>query len=268
VGVSFVSHGVRIGVRVNDDATLEQLRSKLPPGATPLASPLVDHLYSLWIGGNGASRTTRQFHLLYAGASRLARTLDLDEVFAQLESALHSKVALAAPRRLFIHAGAVGWNGRAIVIPGRGLSGTTSLTAALVQAGATYYSDAYAVLDTSGRVHPYPTPLELRGEGNGASMSRSVEELGGQAGKRPLPIGLIALTQYKARTRWRPRPLSPAQALLALLDNTVVAQQRPQFALATLGAAVPDALALRGPRGEADAIAPSLLAALREQANE
>jgi hypothetical protein len=32
--------------------------------------------------------------------------------------------------------------------------------AELVRAGATYYSDEFAVLDSRGRVHPFPRPSE------------------------------------------------------------------------------------------------------------
>jgi hypothetical protein len=58
---------------------------------------------------------TLRYHLLYVGAARLARTMDLEEVFKALESALHFQVAIAARHKLFIRAGVVGWQGRASV---------------------------------------------------------------------------------------------------------------------------------------------------------
>ena len=69
-----------------------------------------------------------------------------------------------ARRRVFLHAGAVAWNGLGIVIPGGTMSGKTSLVRELLQAGALYYSDEYAVLDDLGRLHPYPQPLGVRGK--------------------------------------------------------------------------------------------------------
>ena len=57
-----------------------------------------------------------------------------------------------------MHAGAVAWRDRGIVIPGRSHSGKTTLVRALVEA-ARYYSDEFAVLDPQGRLHPYPLPL-------------------------------------------------------------------------------------------------------------
>ena len=41
----------------------------------------------------------------------MARTLQLEEVLAGLESDLQQQIAALAPRRIFVHAGVVGWNG-------------------------------------------------------------------------------------------------------------------------------------------------------------
>src|SRR5262249_46651795 len=159
---------------------------------------------------------------LYVGAEILARTADRAEVIERLEWDLRWHIAQAARRRIFLHAGVVGWQGRAIVLPGRSFAGKSPLVAALVRAGATYYSDEYAVFDARGRVHPFPRPLSLRDEQGGQRLHR-VESLGGVAGVRPLPLGMIVLTEYRPGARWRPRRLSPGQAALAVIENTVPA---------------------------------------------
>jgi hypothetical protein len=264
-GMSFVCHGARIGIRTNDPAVLERLPPHLPPGWRPVASPLVDTLYSLRVGGQSARPGMHHYHLLYRGTERQARTLGLNEVFESLESQLHFSIALKARRKLFAHAGVVGWRGQAIVIPGRSLSGKTRLVAALVRAGAVYYSDEYAVFDRQGRVHPYPKPLSIREENGDPRKKWLVGELGGRSGTKPLPVGLITVTEYKPGTRWRPRVLSPGQALLALLANTVLAQRRPQLALTTLRRAVRCALALKGKRDEAEDVVASLLGQLAKE---
>ena len=74
-------------------------------------------------------------------------------------------VAEEARRGVFVHAGVVGWKGRALVLPGKSGAGKTTLVAELIRAGATYYSDEYAVLDERGRVHPYARPLAVRVDG-------------------------------------------------------------------------------------------------------
>jgi len=260
-GMCFDAYGRRIGIRVNNPEVLAQLPDCLPPGWKRVGSPIVEHLYSLLVGGNGGGGNVRRFNLLYAGSGRLARTMDIEEVFESLESHLHLTVAEAARDRLFVHAGVVGWRGKAIVLPGRTLSGKTTLVAALVRAGAAYYSDEYAVFDAGGRVHPYPKALSIR-DGNAARPRRApAAALGGLPGVKPLPVGLVAVTGYRPGARWRPRRLPPGQAILALLANTVPARRRPKVALATLLRVVSRAPVLKGVRGEAEEV----LAAMLEQ---
>lgn len=258
-GICFESYGLCIGIRVNQPELLERLPPHLPPGWEPARSPLVRRLYSLRAAEEGRSAAVRRFNLLYAGSARLARALELEELFALLESDLQLYVAERAWRRVFVHAGVVGWKGRAIVLPGRSFSGKTTLTAALVRAGATYYSDEYAVLDTKGWVHPYPRLLSIREQGGDRAWRCPPEALGSAAGSGPLPVGLIALMEYQPGARWRPRPLSPGKAVLALLANTVPARRKPVAALAALQQVAAHAAALKGTRGEADQTAEALL---------
>jgi hypothetical protein len=153
----------------------------------------------------------------------------------------------------------VAWRGRAIVIPGRSFSGKSSLVAALVRAGATYYSDEYAVFDARGRVHPFPAPLSLRGADGERPTRHPPESLGRRPGTRPLPVGRVAVSPYRQGARWRPRRLTPGQGVLALLANTVPARERPAAALAALQRAVVAAPVLKGARGEASEVAGVLL---------
>jgi hypothetical protein len=68
---------------------------------------------------------------------------------------MHTHIALHAPEHVFVQAGVVGVGERAMVLPGKSFAGKTTLVAALVRAGAEYWSDEYAVLDANGDVHPY-----------------------------------------------------------------------------------------------------------------
>jgi hypothetical protein len=250
VGFAFTSYGVRVGVRSNDAELLSRLKSYLPPGWRPAASPVVQHLYSV-LAGKSTKTNVRRFNLAYRNNARLARTLDLEEVFDLFESDLHLQIAEHARRRVFVHAGVVGWNGQAIVMPGRSLSGKTTLVAELVRAGATFYSDEYAVLDLRGRVHPYPRALGVR-QGESVKQTRyAPESLGAAVGSRPLPVGMVIVSSYKPGARWRPRLLSPGQGALALLDNTVSIRREPASALPALKNVVSSATVLKGARGEA-----------------
>ncbi|PYQ14413.1 MAG: hypothetical protein DMF80_12440 [Acidobacteria bacterium] len=243
---------------MSDASVLGEVASRLPTGSQLRPRPLVDHLLSLVVGG-GAGRL-RRLHLLYAGAQRLVRTTELGEALAVLENHLQQAVAEMAPRRLFVHAGVVGWNGKAILVPGTSHAGKSTLVAALLRAGASYYSDEYAVLDRRGRVHPFPRALQLR---NGDEVGRRIapEELGAERGREPLPVGLVALARYDEGSRWRPAALTPGRALLELLAHTVVARSHPVTAMATLERVVSRAPAVKGRRGEAQETAARLLEA-------
>lgn len=259
-GVSFVTCGVRLGVRVNDAALLDQLPLYLPPVRKRTTTPVVDHLFSLRTGRSGGTRDERSAARVYEGHRIVARRTALDPSMQLdlLRSCLEFHIASTAASRLFVHAGVVEWRGRAILIPGRSRSGKTSLVAALVRAGAIYYSDEFAVLDGLGRVHPWARPLRIRRPGL-PPQSHPVETLGGRAGQRPLRVGLIVVTAHRAGARWQPRVLSPGQMLLALLENTLVARSRPELTLKVLARAVRGARALKGRRDEAEALAALLL---------
>ena len=261
-GMAFAAYGVRVGVRVSEPAALARVAERLPPGWKPSASPRVARLYSLVAGGETGGGRVRRFHLLYAGAELVARSLDAGEVFERFESDLRLYVAERAPRRVFVHAGVVGWRGRAVVIPGPSMSGKTTLVAELVRAGADYYSDEYAVFDREGLVHPYARPLAVR-EGGGLRQTRkAVEEFGGRAGEEPLPVGLVVVSRYERGAGWHPRRLTPGGCVLGLLSNTVPARRSPARALSALTKAAAGATALAGPRGGAASVAEAILRGL------
>lgn len=258
-GLAARAFGVRVGIRVSEPGVVDRLRRDLPPGWKPARSRVVERLYSLRVGGTTPKSRIRRYHLLYADMKRIGRSMDLEETLELLASDVQCYVAEASPTRVFTHAGVVGWRGRAIVFPGKTFSGKTTLVAALVKAGATYYSDEYAVFDSRGRVHPYPSPLSIR-DGKGERFgSYTAEELGGSVGSRPLPVGLVVVSEYKSGAHWRPRAMSPGQATLALLANTVSARFQPRVALATLKRAVRRAPVLVGVRGEVEEVVEAML---------
>jgi hypothetical protein len=261
-GIAFVSYGVRVGVRVNNAEALSLVRERFPPEWKPSRSPVVERLYSILLSDGNGRKGVRRFNLLYGDIARLARTENADEALQTFESDLGLYVAEMARRRVFVHAGVVGWKGRAILIPGRSYSGKTTLVAELVRAGATYYSDEYAVLDEHGRVHPYSRPLQVRDNDSAMQKKFAVEELGGRAGVRPLAAGLVALSQYKQGARWRPRTLSAGRGTLELLANTVSARRQPETALAALRQVATHAPVLKSTRGEAAETAELILRCL------
>jgi hypothetical protein len=220
------------------------------------------------VGGGRPGSVGRRYNLLYVGAARLARSLELDEVLAALEVDMEYTIAIGARRKVFVDAGVVGWHGRALVVLEAAGAGTTSLVAALIRAGATYYADRYAVLDTHGRVHPFPTAPRPAGGNGDVPPAFSIESLGGRVGREPLPVGAIVVFSHAARARWRPRALTQGQAALALLERAVSAAERPAFTLRVVDAAVASAHAvMRGTLDDASDVATALLAATEGNAH-
>ena len=117
-------------------------------------------------------------------------------------------VAEHAEGLVFVHAGAVAWGGRAIVVPGRTLAGKSTLVAALVRAGATYYSDEYTVLDPQGMVRPYARMLSIRPTDGGPPHRVTAEAIGGHTGTEPVPMALVAHLRYDPGAGWAVEELS------------------------------------------------------------
>ena len=230
-GMSFNSYGVRVGLRVNDKAILKLLMTRLPPGAQPSGARVVNHLYSLVGFANESNGRIRRFNLGYWNLARFARTPSFEDLLDQFESHLQLTVAEYAPRRVFVHAGVAGWKGKAILIPGPSFSGKSTMVAELLRAGATYYSDEYAVIDERGRVRPYARDLRIRDAASGRIERTRPEQLGAATAAKPLRVGLVVSTKFKDGARWRPRELTRGKAVLELLANTVSARSHPEMAL-------------------------------------
>jgi hypothetical protein len=258
-------YGVRLGLRSNCAKTLEQLKQRLPHSWKPLSSPVVDATYSIYVASHPPPKV-RQYHLLYNDCGLQARALDIEKLLGIFEYSIHLYIGVTTRRRFFIHAGVVGWRGRAIIIPGKSLSGKTTLVASLVRAGATYYSDEFAVFDARGRVHPYPLALSIRAAGRDAPRRCLVESLGGRRGRKPLPVGLIVLSRYQQGATWHPQCLSSGRAVLALIADVLLARQQPATLLPVLRQAVAHSTVLDGVRGEADETAAAILRWMDQEA--
>jgi len=257
-GVSFTSFGLKVGVRVNSPELPADVLSCLPPGWRPAGSPYVDYLLSLRLGGDGPRPGSKSYYLLRAGLRQVVRTLDRTEALLALEGEIQRYVAAHARDRAFIHAGVVAWKGRAIVLPGRTFAGKSTLVRALLSAGATYYSDEYAVLDRKGCVHPYPRRLSLRRDATAPDRPQAAD-LGATTGTQPIPVGLVVFTEYRPGAPWRPRVLTPARSLFELAANTMPEVSQSRFGRKALERLAVSAPAVQGRRGDAAEAAQEIL---------
>jgi hypothetical protein len=257
-GMSIYAYGQRIGLRTNDPKILSEIEERLPPGWEPGCSPLVDRLYSVRIGKKTSS-TADLFHVIYAGPTKIAQTLNLEAALDALESDVETHVAQHAANRVFLHAGVVAWRDRAIVIPAPSLAGKSTVVAALLRHGATYYSDEYAVLDGRGHVHAFARRISLRQGPTQPLVRPTAADLGASAGERPLPIGLVVFCEYQPGARWNPQRLSAGITAIRLLNGTFAGAREPEMALSTLQRALAPAVAIEAARGEADQAAEAIL---------
>jgi hypothetical protein len=118
-----------------------------------------------------------------------------------------------------VHAGAVQWGKLALLLPGATHAGKSSLVAELLRQGATYLSDEYALIDSEGRVHPYPRPLLLR---NGGSQQFPVlpRDCNAPVGNAPVTVGWILSLEYQPAGAWSVAMVPQSETLLTLLRNT------------------------------------------------
>lgn len=184
---------------------------------------------------------------------------EITDLSRTLNSVIRVKVAWNASPWLFIHAGVVGWRGKAIVMPAASRQGKTSLVAELVKAGAEYYSDEYAVLDEQGSVHPFERDLSVRFPDPVVPSKVPVTALGGIAGTKPLEIGLVILTQYERGAEWFPENISMGNGILLTLPQTIPLKNKAESSLKCLNTAFRSAIILKGSRGEASAAANLIL---------
>jgi hypothetical protein len=118
-----------------------------------------------------------------------------------------------------VHAGAVLFANRAMLIPGSTHAGKSSLVAELLKRGATYLSDEYALIDEEGYVHPYPRPLLLR-NGRPRQVPVLPGDLNASFASEPAPVGWILSLEYDAVNTWNIQAIPQGEALMILLRNT------------------------------------------------
>jgi hypothetical protein len=264
---AFESFGVRVAVSANDSRVVDRLPYIAPVQAR--ACELSEAEHHVDVTTTDGLRFNAKYDLHPDPVDKeidddiwVAGDADLELVLALLETHVHECIALNAPDHMFLRAGAVLHGGRAIVLPGEGLSGKTRLVEALVRAGATSYSGEYAVFDEQARLHPYTKRSPLRPDLAATNGGESAAE---SADADPREAAAIAITSYTPGAEWQPRRLSRGESMLALLAHAVPAEERPEHAMQGIARILDrDPLVVSGERGEADAMAPLLLAELDE----
>ncbi len=185
--------------------------------------------------------------------------LDLHLLGDLVEGDLHHWLATFTRGYLFVHAGCVAWRGRGIVLPGRTHVGKSTLTHALIESGATYYSDDYAVIDPSGAIWPFPRRLHIRPITAAPPHRIDPVTREWEIGRTAMRAVLVADLRFDREQGWAVERLSGGQGALSLLDNTVAARERPQDALRMMSNLMMGTVAIKGTRDSAEDTAQRLL---------
>jgi hypothetical protein len=244
----FESYGVTIGIESNSAALLKQAgmtaTHALLDEIVPIACDSAQHWFRITDDGGACS--------IYQDESRIVTDAVSHKFWKFFDSLVRIKVAEHAKSVVFVHAGVVGWRGRAIVIPGNSFQGKTTLVAELVKCGADYYSDEYAVFDKDGLVHPFARRLSLRNsEGTITETPTTAEELGGRTGTSPLTVGTLLFTTYKPGAKWDPEMLSAGTAVVEMIAQTIPIRANPEFAIRVLNKVATGAIIAKGERDDA-----------------
>ncbi len=262
--ISFESFGVRIGIRSNQKNIIAEIERRiqnfLPNGIERIPYKNIEHFF--WIKKYGKGE-----YVLYLNRKNIASSLNREGFFNFLISQIRLTVAEYAKNLVFVHAGAVGWKDKAIIIPASSYQGKTTLVTELTKLGATYYSDEYAVLDDNGFVHPFTKTLSIRGiEDKYKQTEFPVETFGGIKGEKPLPVGMVLLTEFDSDAKWEPKLLTVGLGVMNMLSHTIPIRYNPEFTLKVLNNTLNRAIIVKTKRGEAKHFAIKLLSFFENKA--
>jgi hypothetical protein len=257
-----IAFGVEFVLAADSEDLLEGMREGAPWGTEAMAGE------GEAVAVEFAVRRRGKDYCVTMSGDPIAESMGTGEALEKYAHALMLHVAENAPERVFVHAGVVASRGRGLLLPGTSFAGKSTLVAELVRAGATYYSDEYALIDSRGWVRPYPRPLALRMSGSEKQTPTDVETLGGVAGVEPLRVTHVVFTQYVPDTVWNPEQVSAGMAALEMLRHAVPVRRTPQRVMEALARMLDGANVLQSPRGDAKETARALLAMLQSEAAE
>ena len=251
----FESYGVLVRIESNDAEAFNGAKTvahrSLLENVREISSSEFDHEFSLDQLPNG------DLMLAHNGVELGASDTSL-KAFRFFDSILRVSVGEIAPDRVFLHAGVVGWKGRAIVMPADSFQGKSTLTAELVKHGAEYYSDDFAIIDSNALVHPFPRRIAMRTE-DFKTYDLGIDDLGGRVGLDPIPVGVVLLTAYDPNADWNPQIETSGSGVLKLIPFTLSIRNRPEFSVAVLHKLASRAIIVSGLRGSAERFAETLL---------
>lgn len=259
----FESYGVFVRIESNLQEMVDEAEKLVKVSLLNNVRPVVKKKFDLVFQLDRNKRGTR---IISQNENEIARGGTHKKFFKFFDSVIRVAVAERAPGLVFLHAGVVGWKGKAVIIPADSFKGKSTLVSELVRNGAEYYSDDFAIIDHDGLVHPFARRINRRTE-DYKTYEVTVEELGGSYGKTPIPVGFVLFTEYKKDAKWSPKMLKPGQGVLELIPFTLCLRHRPDFSLEVLNKVVVNAIIISSLRSTAEKFAKTLLNYIDKRVN-
>ena len=243
---TFESYGVHIKIDGNSQEAVNRTeaatRKALLNALRPVKRKTVDQTFFVRHNKSG-------YYILHHNDEEISRSRSAMKFFKLFDSVVRATVGEHSPEKVFLHAGVVGWKGRAIVIPGDSFKGKSTLVAELVRQGAEYFSDDFAIFDEEGSVHPFPRKLAMRSDdGTFRPYELTVESL-----------GMVLFTQYEPGKQWRPKLSTAGIGVLQMIPFALTFGNRPEFSLRVLNNIATRAIIASSPRGAAEKFAQKIL---------
>lgn len=256
--VKFEAYGVRIGIFSNVAGLSKRIKDLLPV-VVPKDLKFIRHENFEHVFTIEKAEASNKIFISRNDEEKVLNYNEVD-VLEHLSSQIRITVAEFAKSKVFIHAGAIGWQGTGLIIPGRSYSGKTTLVSELIKLGAEYYSDEYAVLDERGLLHPYPKMLSMRGIVNDwDQIDTAPEKFGATVGENAIPVGLVLITKFEEKGKWQPEVLKAGEGVLEILQHTIPTRNNPDFVLKVLKKTISRAIIAKSKRGSAHKFAPICL---------
>jgi hypothetical protein len=188
----------------------------------------------------------------------VAWPVDQHELLIAVVQALDENIIYRLRALNAVHAGAVAFGSRALLMPGSTHAGKSSMVAELLRRGATLLSDEYALIDREGFVHAYPRSVLLR-DTRRVQSPVLPEELSSSFATEPVPVRWILALEYKAESAWEVREVPQGETLMTLLKNTPHQMSEAPEMVDFFVRAVSGARCYKGYRGDAGQAADHIL---------
>lgn len=200
------------------------------------------------------------------------RAPDLVTAVRAFNHELMHAVMAAHPHLLFVHAGVVAIDGRAVVLPGLSRAGKSTLVLAMLHAGATLLSDELLAYDpATRRLLPFPRAVKVRDEciayfpdyqrhfvGTGEGRFLPSAALGEHGLAAAATAGVLAAPCWDAAGDDTPQPITAGEGLLHLARSALNFGARREQSVddlaALAGASTCYALTWREPHAAARAL--------------